>query len=129
VEVKEQYQAEILNSFAALESLDESFDINNAWESIRGNIKTSAKDNLRYQRLKHTKHRFDDECSKLTDQRKQYKLQCLQNPNQIIGKWPETRRCSIDIAFRFCFRICHQGRPIKSNRFGIKWDTLAIDLY
>jgi hypothetical protein len=38
VEVKEKYQVEISNRFAALESLDESFDINNAWESIRENI-------------------------------------------------------------------------------------------
>jgi hypothetical protein len=51
VEVKEKYQIEISNRFAALESLDESFDINNAWESIRENIKNSAKDNLRYHRL------------------------------------------------------------------------------
>jgi hypothetical protein len=35
VEVKEKYQVEISNRFAALESLDESFYINNAWESIR----------------------------------------------------------------------------------------------
>jgi hypothetical protein len=42
VEVKEKYQVEISNRFVALESLDESFDINNAWESIRENIKTSA---------------------------------------------------------------------------------------
>jgi hypothetical protein len=35
VEVKEKCQVEIENRFAALESLDESFDINNAWESIR----------------------------------------------------------------------------------------------
>jgi hypothetical protein len=47
VEVKEKYQVEISNRFAALESLDESFDINNAWESIRENIKTSVKGNLR----------------------------------------------------------------------------------
>jgi hypothetical protein len=46
VEVKEKHQVEISNGFAALESLDESFDINNAWESIRENIKTSAKYNL-----------------------------------------------------------------------------------
>jgi hypothetical protein len=46
VEVKEKYQGEISNRFAALDSLDESFDINNAWESIRENIMTSAKDNL-----------------------------------------------------------------------------------
>jgi hypothetical protein len=35
LEVKEKYQVEISNRFAALESLDESFDINNAWEGIR----------------------------------------------------------------------------------------------
>jgi hypothetical protein len=43
IEVKEKYQVGICNRFSALESLDESFDINNAWESIRENIKTSAK--------------------------------------------------------------------------------------
>jgi hypothetical protein len=46
VEVKEKYQVEISNRFAALESLDESSDINNSWESIRENIKTSAKENV-----------------------------------------------------------------------------------
>jgi hypothetical protein len=61
VEVKEKYQVEISNRFAALESLHESFDINNAWESIRENIKTSAKDNLGYHKLKHNKPWFDDE--------------------------------------------------------------------
>jgi hypothetical protein len=69
-EVKEKYQVEISNIFAALESLDEIFDINNAWESIRENIKTSTKDNLGYQKLKHNKPWFDDDCSKLIDQRK-----------------------------------------------------------
>jgi hypothetical protein len=52
IEVKEKYEGEISNRFAALESLDESFDINNAWESIRENINTSAKENLGYQKLK-----------------------------------------------------------------------------
>jgi hypothetical protein len=55
VEVKEKYQVEISNRFAALKSLDESFDINNTWESIREKIKTSTKDNLGYHRLKHNK--------------------------------------------------------------------------
>jgi hypothetical protein len=77
VEVTEEYQVEISNRFAALEILDESFDINNACESIRENIKTSAKDNVGYHRLKHNKPWFDDECSKLIDQRKQAKLQWL----------------------------------------------------
>jgi hypothetical protein len=62
VVVKEKYQVEISNRFVALENLDESFDINNAWESIRETIKTSAKDNLGYHRLKHNKPWVDDEC-------------------------------------------------------------------
>jgi hypothetical protein len=45
--------------------MDENFDINNAWESIKENIKISAKDNLGYQKLKHNKPWFDYECSKL----------------------------------------------------------------
>jgi hypothetical protein len=85
VEVKEKYQVEISNRFAALESLDQSIDTNYAWESIRENIKTSAKYNPGYQKLKHNKQWFDDECSKLIDQRKQGKLQWLQNPSQING--------------------------------------------
>jgi hypothetical protein len=83
VEVTEKYQVKISNRFAALESSDKSFGINNAQKSIRENIKTSAKDNLGYQKLKHNKSWFDDECSKLIDQRKKAKLQWLQNPSKI----------------------------------------------
>jgi hypothetical protein len=54
-------------------------------KSIRDNIKTSAKENRGYHRLKHNKQWLDDKCSKVVDQRKQAKLQCLQNPNQING--------------------------------------------
>jgi hypothetical protein len=54
-EVKKKFQVEILNRFAGLECLYESFNINNAWENVRENIKTSAKDNLGYHRLKHNK--------------------------------------------------------------------------
>jgi hypothetical protein len=64
VEVKERNQVEISNRFAALEGLDESFD-NNILESIRENIKTSAKENVGYQKLKHYKPWFHDDCSKL----------------------------------------------------------------
>jgi hypothetical protein len=85
VEVKEKHQVEISDRFAALESLDENFDINNAQEILKENIKTSAKDNLRYQKLKHNKPWFDDECCKLVDKRKQAKLQWLQSPNKING--------------------------------------------
>jgi hypothetical protein len=37
---------------------------------VLDNIKTSAKENIGYQKLKHKKPWFDDECSKLIDQRK-----------------------------------------------------------
>jgi hypothetical protein len=58
-EVKKKYKAGISNRFASLETLDESLVINNAWESIRENMKTSAKDNLGYQKLKHNKTWLD----------------------------------------------------------------------
>jgi hypothetical protein len=83
VHVKERCQAEMSNRIVALENLDESFDINNTSESVRESIKTSVKHNLRYHRLKPNKPLFDDECSKLIDQRKQAKLQLLQKPSQI----------------------------------------------
>jgi hypothetical protein len=55
VQVKEKYQVEVSHILEALESLDESFDINNAWESIGENINISAKVNLGYQKLKNNK--------------------------------------------------------------------------
>jgi hypothetical protein len=48
VEGKEQYRVEISNMFAALEKLDTEVDVNKAWETIRENIKISAKESLGY---------------------------------------------------------------------------------
>jgi hypothetical protein len=107
IEVKEKYQVEISNRFAALENLDESFYINNAWESNRENIKTSAKDNLGYQKLKHNKPWFDNEWSKLIDQAK---LQWLQNPNQINGDNLQNLRCETNRTFRNKKRECLKGK-------------------
>jgi hypothetical protein len=45
------------------------------WENIRENIKTSAEESLGFCELKHHKPWFDEESSKLLDQRKQAKLQ------------------------------------------------------
>jgi hypothetical protein len=100
VEVKEKYQVEISNRFASSESSDESFDINNPWESIRQNIKTSYKDNLDYQKQKHNKPWFDDKRSKLKDQQKRVKLQRLQNPSQINGDNLQNLRCETSRTFR-----------------------------
>jgi len=41
--VSKQYQIEITNRFAALENLSDGKNVNRAWESIKENIKTSAK--------------------------------------------------------------------------------------
>jgi hypothetical protein len=68
-------------------------DNSSAWGSIRDNIKTSAKGNLRQHKLKHNKQWFDDECSKLIDQQKKAVLQWLQNPSQINGDNMKNLRC------------------------------------
>jgi len=40
------YQIEISNRFASLENLSDSKDINKAWENIKENIETTAKESL-----------------------------------------------------------------------------------
>jgi hypothetical protein len=63
-------------------------------------MKTSAKENLGYQKLKHNKPWFDDECSKLIDQWKKPKLQWLQNPNQTNRDNLQNVRHETSIIFR-----------------------------
>jgi hypothetical protein len=91
---------EISYRFAAFENSDESMDINSAWESITENIKRSAKENVGYHRLKHNKPWFDDECSKLIDQRKQAKLRWFQIPSQINGDNLQNLRRGTSRTFR-----------------------------
>jgi hypothetical protein len=125
VEVKEKYQVEISNRFAALERLDESFNINSVSESIRENIKTSAKGNLKYRRLKHIKPLFRDECSELIDQRKQAKLQWLQNPNQINGDDLQNLRRETSRTFRNKKRVYLKG---KINELGTNIKTKILEV-
>jgi len=82
LEVRKQYQVEIANKFAALENLSDDEDINRAWENIKGNIITSAKGSLGLHKLKKHKRRFDEECLGFLDQRKQAKMQWIQDPSQ-----------------------------------------------
>jgi hypothetical protein len=60
-------------------------DINRAWETIRENVKISAQRSLGYYELKKYKPWVDEGCSELLEQRKQTKLQWLQNPSAING--------------------------------------------
>jgi len=57
-------------------------DINRAWENIKENIKTSAKESLGLYELKQHKPWFDEECLGFLDQRKQAKMQWLQDSNR-----------------------------------------------
>jgi hypothetical protein len=83
--LKEVEDKEISNRFAALEDLDAEMDINRAWETDRYNIKISAEESLGYYELKKHKPWFVEGCSELLDQRKQAKLQWLQDPSEING--------------------------------------------
>jgi hypothetical protein len=81
-DVKEQYQVTIRKTSAALENLKDSGHVNGAWDNIRENIKSSGQESLGYCESKHHKSWFDEECSKLVDQRKQAKLWWLQDPSE-----------------------------------------------
>jgi hypothetical protein len=55
VEVKEKYQVQISNRYAALGNSNESLDIKSTSESIKENIKASIKQNLGYHGRKFNK--------------------------------------------------------------------------
>ena len=82
LEVRKQYQIKIPNRFAVLEDLNDSMDINRGWENIKESIKTPAKDSLVLHELKKHKPGFDEEGLRFLDQRKQAKMQRLQQPDQ-----------------------------------------------
>jgi hypothetical protein len=68
-----------------LENLDAEVDIMRAQETIRENIKISAKDSLGYYELKKHTPWFYKGCSKLLDQRKQAQLLRLTRSKR--NKW------------------------------------------
>ena len=55
LEVTKQYQIEITKRFVALGNISDDGDINRAWENIKKNIKTSAKESLGLFELKQHK--------------------------------------------------------------------------
>ena len=54
-ELREHYQIEITNRFAALENVNEEEDVNRTWEHIKENIQTSAKETLGLHELNQNK--------------------------------------------------------------------------
>jgi hypothetical protein len=91
VEGKEQYCVAVSNRFAVLQDLDSEVDIKSAWEIIRERI--SAKESLGYYESKKHMPWFDKGCSKLLDQRKQARLQQLQDPREINENNQNNARC------------------------------------
>jgi hypothetical protein len=77
LEVRTQYRIEINNGFAAFENVSDDEDLNRAWENIKDNIKTSAKESLGLHEMKQDKPWFDEECLGILDQRKQAKMQWI----------------------------------------------------
>ena len=65
-----------------MENLRYVEDIHRSWENINENIKTSAKESLGLHELKQHKPWFDEECLGFLDQRKQAKMQWVQDPSQ-----------------------------------------------
>jgi len=67
--------------FAALENLNDDEDIHRAWENIKEYIKTSAKESLGLHELQQHKS-WIDECLGFLEERKQAKMQWIQDPSQ-----------------------------------------------
>jgi len=81
-QVREQYQIEITNRFAALENLNDYEDVNRIWENIKENIQTAAEESLGVHELKQNKPWFGEECLGFLDQMKRAKMQWIQDPRQ-----------------------------------------------
>ena len=60
LEVRKQYQIKVSNRFEAVENLNDSEHIKRAWEDIKQNIKTAAKDSPCLYELKQHKLCFDN---------------------------------------------------------------------
>jgi hypothetical protein len=68
--------------------------------TITENMKMSAIEILGYYELRKQKLCFDERCSQLLGQRKQVKLQWLQEPSEINGNNQNTVRCEASTYFR-----------------------------
>jgi hypothetical protein len=63
-----------------MENVDMKVDVSRAWETVRENLNICA---LGHYELKKHKQWFNEGCSKLSAQRKQAKMQWLQDPSEI----------------------------------------------
>ena len=75
-------------------------DINRAWENMKVDIKTSTKESLGLHELKQHKVWFDEECLGFLDQRKQAKMQWIQDTSQSNVNNLNNVRCEATVHFR-----------------------------
>ena len=64
-----------------MENLYVDEDVKRVWENIKEIIKTSAKESLSLKEWKQHKPWFDKECVDFLNQRKQAKMQWIQDPS------------------------------------------------
>ena len=83
-----------------MENLNGDENVNRAWESIKEIIKTSAKVNLDLHEWKQHKPWLDKECVDFLDQRKQAKIQWIQDPSQSNVDNLNNVRCNASRYFR-----------------------------
>ena len=65
-----------------MENLNVDENVNRVWENTKENIKTSAKESLGLHEWKQLKPWFDKECVHFLNQRKQAKIQWIQDPSR-----------------------------------------------
>jgi hypothetical protein len=82
LKVRNKYQIEISNRFAALENLNDCKNIHRAWENIKENIKISVKERLCRHELMQHKSWFIEKYLSFLDQRNQAKMQLVEDPSQ-----------------------------------------------
>jgi hypothetical protein len=82
LQARKRYQIKITNSFVVLENVNADEDVNRAWVNIKEVIKTSTKESLGLHELKQHKPWFYKKCIGVLDQRKEAKMQWIQNPSR-----------------------------------------------
>jgi pyruvate kinase len=70
-------------------------DVDRTWKNVKENIKTSAKESLGLHELKQNIPCFDEECLGFLDQRKQAKMQWIQDPSQSKEDNLNSVRCEV----------------------------------
>jgi len=84
LKVTKQYEIEITNRFGALVNWTDGEGTNRAWDSIKDDIKTWTEESLSLHELKRHTAWFEEECLGFLDQRKQAKMQWVQDTSQAM---------------------------------------------